>query len=294
MGLFGRRSRTDEQEPAAPGDDRRRVDLVLPAGSTVTSRDLDALLGSWSGGADRVDGRHLLPAGLRWTGPRAGDPARREQAGTWIYEMSWSRPTSSAGPDLSASDPRFIDDWQAALEVAGWLYDAARGGDDPSDGGPRAYATAAVNGLARRTGGTVRLPGGDAAPPPDPEATWSVYVTDEPSPEAVAVALAPAIPGLFRDALDLQTWVLSSPDGRGAWWEDLELDGAESWDEFGGPASVPPCALLTLGSASLHAIRIEGAEDTADEAARRGLDEAARTCAATLGGLAVDAEGFPV
>jgi hypothetical protein len=88
--------------------------------------------------------------------------------------------------------------------------------------------------------------------------------------------------------------VLEAPDGRGLWLEEVDLDGAESWDDVGDPGWAAVGALLSLRSPAVWAVRVEGDDDTADAEMREGLDEVARVCASALGGVAADSEGFLV
>lgn len=282
MGLFG----TNTGQSTAS----RTAELALPAGSTVTDRDLDQLLRGWAMG-DLTGRRPLvLPAGLTWTGPRAGTAAEGVE-GRWVYSMTWERSAPAPEPP---GDPVLDSEWEAAIRLAGWLYDAGRRDDEPPDGGPRSYAVAAVEGLARRTGGQVRVAGERWEEPGDPEAVWSVYVTTPPDPATVAGAVATVLPGLVAATTGSPSWVLETPDGLGLWLEEVDLEGAESWDDVGDPSWAAVGAIQALRSATLWAIRVEGADDIADAEARAALDLVASTCAQALGGIACDAEGFPV
>jgi hypothetical protein len=106
-------------------------------------------------------------------------------------------------------------------------------------------------------------------------------------------ALADVLPGLTQADLALPTWVLEAPDGRGLWLTEVDLEEGDD-AVSAAPSTVALCAIAELRSPTLWAVRVEGAGDTADAETRAGLDLVARRCAEVLGGVAVDAEGFPI
>lgn len=274
MGLFGRR-----KPPKSTAD---VIELILPAGSSVSMREFAPLLASWAGIREGA----ALPAGMVWSGPRATDTKRGEPPGGWVWQMAHApaAPTVAAVPSLATTD------WEAAFELAAWLFD--RGGEDPQAAHP--YALAAVTGLARRTGGLVRMPGQVPGAPSEPPATWSVYTHDIPDPAKVALALAGewAVP-VTRTTSAGGAPVWEAADGRGAWLDQVAVE--PDWSDLPGPLDVPFAALAKFGP-EFWVVRVEGAEDLADPRTAAGLAAGALAVAARVGGgaLAVDPEGFPV
>jgi hypothetical protein len=279
MGLFGRKKDT--------GGAPRRSRLALPVGTTVSSSDLDHLLSAWAG----VGAGSQLPGGLTWGGPVAAD-ADAGEPGAWVYTLTWPEPERAPRPP-SAYDPRLMTDIDVAIDLLALVADRFGSGDDGIGSGPGAFAVAATTGLARRSGGWVQRPGEGWAPAPDPEATWSVYLARRPEADEVVAALGDLLPGLATADLALATWVLEAPDGRGLWLSEVDLDAGDD-AVSAAPSTVALCALAALRSPTLWAVRVEGADDTADADTRAGLDLVARRCAEVLGGVAVDAEGFPL
>jgi hypothetical protein len=267
---------------------RRVVELAIPGSSRVGPADLDHLLRSWAIGSRDARGPVPLPAGLCWSGPQVGVD---EVEGDAVYTLTWEHADSTPAQDASSIAGT---EWDAAITLAGWLYDSARRDDEPDVGGPRAYAVAVMSGLARRTDGQIRVAGGRWTRPGDPEATWTVYSTERPSAESVATALHELAPGLSLAAVELPTWVLEAPDGLGLWLEEIGIDGVQSWEAIGDASHAALAAVQRLHATTLWAVRIEGATDTADAAGRARLDDLATCLADALHGVACDAEGFPV
>jgi hypothetical protein len=280
MGLFGRK-----RDAKAVGA-ALEAQLALPASTTVSATDLEHWLRAWSGTTAGTP----LPASLLWTGPVAANPDAGEPAGAWVYTLSWD-PVAATTPASTLADARIASDIEAAVDLLQWIVDLRGRRDESATAGRRAYADAAVSGLARRTDGLVRLPGAGWAPPSDPEATTSVYLDRRPEAAEVVAALAALVPGLAEASTGLDTWVLESPDGRGLWLQELELDDASGPLD---PSTVALCALGAVHANPMWVVRVEGADDTADADTRADLAAIARTCAGAIGGLAVDVDGFPV
>ena len=279
MGLFGKKR--DTSCGAAT-----EASLALPTGTTVSATDLDHWLRAWSGTAVGAP----LPASLVWSGPRAADPGTAEP-GSWIYTLAWDEVAGVRTPTPSNADIRLASDLEAAVDLLQWLVELRGVRDDAATAGRQSYAEAAVSGLARRTDALVRLPGGGWTEPADPEATASVYLPRRPEAAEVVAALTDRLPGLTEASTGLSTWVLEVPDGRGLWLEELDVDDTSGALD---PSTVALCALAALRTETMWAVRVEGAEDTADAATRDGLAAIARTCARALGGIGVDVDGFPV
>ena len=279
MRLFGRKS--DKGGPA------HQSRLALPEGTTVSAVDLDHLLHAWAGAALASP----LPGGLGWSGPEAAD-AEAGEPGAWVYTLTWPEPARAPRPP-EHYDARQLTDLEVAIDLLSLVADRFASGDDGTDSGPGAFAVAATTGLARRTGGWTQHPGEGWAAAPDPEATWSVYLARRPEADEVVAALTGVLPGLVQADLALPTWVLEAPDGRGLWLSEVDLEEGDD-AVSAAPSTVALCALAALRSPTLWAVRVEGADDTADAATRAGLDAVARRAADALGGVAVDAEGFPV
>jgi hypothetical protein len=280
MGLFGRK-----RDAATVGPDLR-AGLALPVGSSVSAKDLEDWLHSWSG----TTVGSPLPASLTWTGPVAADPEAGEPAGAWVYTLSWD-PAAVTTPASTLGDAPIASDIEAAVDLLQWLVDLGGRRDGSATARRQAYAEAAVSGLARRTHGLVRFPGTDWAPPADPEATTSVYLDRRPEAAEVLAALTDLLPGLVEADLGPGTWVLDAPDGRGLWLDELEFDEATGPVD---PLTVALCAMATQHANPMWVVRIEGVVDTADAVARADLEAIARTCAGAIGGLAVDTDGFPL
>ena len=276
MGLFGR------GKAAGRGPDHE-VGLALPAGSTVSAYDLERDLRTWAG----VAAGSPLPGGLRWSGPRPA--ADGEPDGSWVYALAWDPVRERPRP--VATDPRLMTDIDVAVEVLGWVL--GRGDDDTLDSGAGAYAVAAMAGLARRTGGSVRRPGETFAPPDDSEATCSVYLARRPEAAEVVAALAAELPGLTVAETTTPGWVLEAPDGRGLWLEEISLEGDDP-GTTSGPDHVALAAVARLAVPTLWVVRVEGADDTADADEQVALAQVARTLAAALDGLGTDPDAFPL
>jgi hypothetical protein len=280
MGLFGRKRGSKSTGTAL------EVGLALPSSTTVSATDLEHWLRAWSGTTIGTP----LPASLAWSGPRPADVEADEPAGAWVYTLSWD-PVAAPTPASTLGDARIASDIEAAVDLLQWLVDLRGRTDASATAGRQAYAEAAVSGLARRTDGLVRLPGGSWAGPEDPEATTSVYLARRPEAAEVLTALAELMPGLVETGTGLETWVLEAPDGRGLWLQEIELEDTSGPLD---PSTVALCALAAVHANPMWVVRVEGADDTADAATRSDLDAIARTCASAIGGQAVDVDGFPL
>ena len=272
MKLFGRKG------SAAKGAERQ-VSLVLPSGSSVSATDVTHALAEWAG----VRVTDPLPGGLTLDGPRAAEEGEPE--GAWIYTLSWPKEPTVYRP---SPDSR-LDGGNAALfDTLAWAVSRFTDDTDVSTGAG-SYAAAAFTGLARTTAGQVRMPGGTFAVPDDPEATWSVYVTERPEAEAVVTALAAELPGLTRADDVANSWILVADDGRSIW---VSSTGYSDGDDSADPSERPLCAIARLGTTALYAVRIEGANDVADADDQRELAHLATLAAAALGGVAVGPDGY--
>ncbi len=271
MKLFGRKA------SSVRGADRQ-VALAVPTAQSVSSIDVAHALASWSG----LPPTAPLPGSLALTGPRAA--AEGEPEDCWIFALSWTG-GAAAPADLSPTEDGLL----AAFDLLDSVVSRRADARDVTTGAG-AYAAAAFTGLARRTDGQVQLPGEPFAPPAPLEATWSVYVTERPEAEAVLAVLAPSMPGLVRVDDVAASWILEADDGRSVWVSDA----GTAEDEAGEPGHRPLCAVAALGATQLYAVRIEGADDAASDADRAELAPLAHDLAAALGGVAADADGYPV
>ena len=272
MKLFGRKG-------SAVTGAERQVSLALPPSSSVTAIDIAHALAEWAG----VRVTDPLPGGLILEGPRAAGEGEPE--GSWVYTLSWPKEPTVYHP---SPDSRLDGGNAAFFDTLEWAVSRFTDDTDVSTGAG-SYAAAAFTGLARTTAGQVRMPGGTFAAPDDPEATWSVYLTERPEAETVLAILAAEMPGLTRAEDVANSWILVAEDGRSIWISDT---GHGDGDDSADPSARPLYAIARLGTAQLYAVRIEGADDVADADEQHELAHLAALAATALGGVAVGPEGY--
>jgi hypothetical protein len=248
--------------------------VLLLSGPRVAGQ-IETLVRTWNPQATRdEDGVVRVADGVRWHGPFRPEPGLAAETGlpggwsmAYVAQVARQRVRIPDGREGEALRRKYPKDMPSGAEALAWSL---------------------VTGLARLLGGTARLPGCAPYPPQPKDTAYCVYGNDTLPWQVLRTVVGLAIPDLARNgALAADDYCLDRPDS-------LEIRVRP----FGDDDFLPYALRARAGDGwprtvyRFSALRQVSAADTGKVVEQLG--EGSTLLADVIGGVVLDAEGFPV